>query len=368
MECTFKTSCFLDQRFTVGELGKRHPFDRFNLRPLVCLLILVCVAIHQAPLAAQDRVTVKDPRTGKNSQFDALVLDWDAERLLYKGNDRERTMPSSRVIDVAYPRTPKHLEADQQREAGQFLQALQSYKNALSEEPRAWVKVELLAGQLKCALALNRQRDALAAFFAIQQATPNSRYFHLLPLPWHKARVDGGLVSTYRDWLSEENELRKLIAASWLLKSDEAVAGKALKALAQSADAKIAHLATAQAWRPQMVATTTADLLRWEAALGRMPPKFQAGPRFLIALAKRRANRQGTEDTFNQALVGMLQVPILFPEDYQIAGAALLEAHEMLVTAGREQEAKIVLAELKRDYALSNAALSLGARIETMDQ
>ncbi|MDG2012725.1 MAG: hypothetical protein P8J33_04430 [Pirellulaceae bacterium] len=319
-------------------------------------------------MAAQDRVTVKDPRTGKNTQFDALVLDWDAERLLYKGNDRERTMPSSRVVDVAYPRTPKHLEADQQREMGQFLQAWQSYKNALSEEPRGWVKVELLAGQLKCALALNRQRDALAAFFAIQQATPKSRYFHLLPLPWYQTRVDGAMVSTYRDWLSEQNEIRRLIAASWLLKSDEAVALQTLKTLAQSDDARIAHLATAQAWRSQMVATTTAELLRWQAALRRMPTNFQAGPRFLIALAKRRANRQGTAEEFNQALVSMLQVPILFPEDYQIAGAALLEAHEMLVTAGRDQEASIVLAELKRDYALSNAALSLSSRIENMDQ
>ena len=46
----------------------------------------------------------------------------------------------------------------------------------------------------------------------------------------------------------------------------------------------------------------------------------------------------------------------------------MLEAYQMLVGAGRADEATIVLNELKRDYKLSSAALSLGAEIEKMNQ
>lgn len=332
---------------------------------VVALFALVATS---AELGAQDKITVKDPRTGKTSQFAATIVSWDAERLVYTGNGRQSIMPSSRVIEVAYSRTPGHLQADQQFDAGQFLQAWQSYQNAAADEPREWVKVEMVARQLRCAIALNRQRDALSAFFTIQQATPGSRHFHLIPIPWDKSRPDGTLLQVYNGWLSGSDDTQKLIAASWLLQTDESAATRELKTLAQSPDSRIAHLATAQLWRPQTIAAKTEDVKRWQAAVQRMPEQFQAGPRFLIALASRQMNRSGNEDMFNRALVGMLQIPILFPEHYQTAGAALLEAYQMLVASGRTDEANIVLNELKRDFALSNAALSLGARIENLDQ
>jgi hypothetical protein len=102
--------------------------------------------------------------------------------------------------------------------------------------------------------------------------------------------------------------------------------------------------------------------------MARMPEALQAGPRFLIALAQRQLNRNGAASLRNEALVGMLQVPILHPEQYQLCGAALLEAYQMLVTADRPDEAQLVLNELQRDFGLSNAALSLTGRVENLDQ
>ena len=339
-----------------------------RLRSLIYLVVFSTVGISHDSATAQDTVTVKDPRTGKFSQFEAQVLEWDAERLLYMGNGKQRTMPAARVVDVSYPRTESQLEADQLFAEGKLLQAMQTYQNAIANEPRAWVKGELQARQLQCARALNRQREAITLFLKIQQASPNTRFFHLIPISWDRTRLDGSLAANLSQWLSGSDEVRKLIAASWLQNQDAANANSALRLLSQSDDSRIAHLATAQLWRPQIIAPSPTAIPRWEAAINRMPRRFQAGPRYLLAAAKQRANRAKNPAAFNEALVNMLQVPILFPADYQVAAAALLEAHNMLTAQDRQNEAEIVLAELTRDYPLSTAAMSLETRVQNLDQ
>ena len=330
--------------------------------PILALLLAPC------DLAAQDRITIRDQRTGKITQFEAVVVAWDATRLVYAGNQRESSLPASRVVDVAYSRTETQSLADQQFESGQFLQAWQSYENAIAEGPRDWVKVELLARQLRCALALGRSNEALSSFFAIQRATPQSRFFHLIPLTWGQNRPGGSMIQLYTDWLSSADESQKLIAASWLLMIDEPSATKQLKDLSRSVDPRIAHLATAQLWRTESLSARVTDLNRWSSAIDRMPENLQAGARFQLALALKYMNRGDDKKLQDEAIVAMMQIPVLFPDQYQLAGDALLQANQMLVSNGRNSEASIVLTELKRNFAFSNAAVSLGARIENLDQ
>jgi hypothetical protein len=323
---------------------------------------------HVGFLDAQDQITVRDPRTGKTSRFEARVMAWDASRLVYSGNGRESSLPASRVVDVVYARTAAQSEADEQFQAGRFLQAWQAYENAIADEPREWVKVEIMARQLRCAAALGRQRDALRSFFAIQQATPRSRYFHLIPLAWDRSRPDAALAGLYRTWLDSQDELQRLLAGSWMLLVDESAATAALRPLSQSADARVAHLATAQLWRPRTVAADENEIQRWETAVSRMPEPLQAGPRFLVALARKPPGQESDPARFDRTVVALLQIPILFPEQYQLCGTALREATGMLAAAGREEEAAIVRSELRRDYAFSAAAISEGGRVETINQ
>ncbi len=330
--------------------------------------LVLAIGWAACPTAAQDQITVRDRRTGKVSQFQAQVISWDSEQLVYSGNGRQTAIPSSRVTAVDYPRTANQLAGDQHFADREFLPAWQSYENAIAEEPRSWVKVEIMARQLQCARALNRQPEALQVFFAIRQETPRSRFFHLIPIPWAKSRPAPTLLDVYREWSQSGDETQQLIAGSWLMLMDEAAATEVLRNLARSEDPEIAHLAAAQLWRGQTLSMRESDLSRWKASMARMPEALQAGPRFLIALAQRQLNRNGADSLRNEALVGMLQVPILHPEQYQLCGAALLEAHQMLVAADRPDEAQLVLNELQRDYGLSNAALSLTGRVENLDQ
>lgn len=334
----------------------------------VCAVCFLGVITVSTPASAQDRIRLRDDRTGRVTEFQALVLTWDASRLVYSANNRESTVAGSRVVSVDYPRSQTQTQAEQQFDAGQFAQAWQSYETAMAEEPREWVKVEMLARKLQCASAMNRQADALRTFFQIQRATPQSRFFYLIPIPWDTARPDGTLMPQYSAWVSGQDEIQALIACSWLLTADpELVTGK-LKALAQSEDSRVAHLAGAQLWRMQSISARDTDLQRWKVAVDRMPALFQAGPRFQIAMAQKYMTQSGNEAMRDVALVGLLQIPVLYPEQYQLAGSALNEAYQILSSAGRSREANLVLSELKRDFASSTAALSLGTRIEKLDQ
>ncbi|MGI9519527.1 MAG: hypothetical protein ACR2NP_20920 [Pirellulaceae bacterium] len=329
-------------------------------RPILSPVILLAFCLS-APAVAQDTIALRDESTGRVSRFQGQVVAWDAEFLRYEANGRQRQIRSDRVIDVAYPRTEAHLEADQQFEQGQFIQAYQSYANAVADEPREWVKRELLAGQLRCARAIDpSSAETLVAFFGLFNANSQTRFFHLIPLSWEMIRP--GEPAGFDRWIDSQSETQSLIGASWMLPIDEERSVARLRQLANSADSRIAHLATAQLWRPQTIAAKPEDVQRWRAAIDRMPGELQAGPRYLLALTKKR-NEQA-----EAAAIAMLQIPILFPGEYQLSGSALLEAHNLLSSSGRDREATIVLAELQRDFGFSRAALKSGARIENLDQ
>ena len=329
---------------------------------------LPILSLLSATTSAQDQIVLRDERTGKVTEFRAFVLSWDTKQLVYTTSERQNTVNGSRVVRVSYKKSDSQTTGDEQFASGQFTQAYQSYENAIESETRDWIKSEMLARQVQCASALNRQHDALRKFFLLYQSSPRTRHFDLIPIIWDRSAADPTLASRYETWLGGQEELQSLIAASWLMTRNESVAVDRLKQLSRSEDARIAHLANAQIWRTQIVTAGLPELQRWRAAVGRMPESFQAGPRFKIALVKKRLGDSGDVAWTEQALVGLLQIPILHPRQYQLAGRALQEAHSILVAANRNEEAAIVLAELKRDFGQSTAAIGLGSRIQTLDK
>jgi hypothetical protein len=119
------------------------------------------LASPSSNLFAQDQITLRDERTGKLTEFQALVISWDESQLVYSGNNRQSTVAGSRVVAVGYARSAAQSAADQQFENGQFAQAWQSYETAIGSESRDWIKVEMLAAKLRCASALGRQSASI---------------------------------------------------------------------------------------------------------------------------------------------------------------------------------------------------------------
>ncbi len=328
-------------------------------------MLMVC--LHHASLIAQDKITVREERSGRLSQFEAQILDWDRQRISYQVNSRNTSLPSSRVVSVVYARSPEQLTADEQFQNRQFNQAAPSYVTAIQAELRPWVQAEMQARVIQCADALDDQLGMLQGFVTLKQIAPQHRYMHLLPLVWQRTNSSAQVRQASEQWIDGADESQSLIACSWLLSSDLQRATAKLQELARSTDSSIAHLATAQLWRGSLIEATASDIQRWQAAIDRMPPKLQAGPRLLLAQAMIRTTDRNSEE-LDQLLVKFMQLPIHYPEQYQICGIALFEANRLMNQTNRTTEAAVVLAELKRDYGLSRAALSLESQIENIDQ
>ncbi len=316
-----------------------------------------------ASLAAQDRITVVNPETGVRNQFQGQVLAWDRLNVTYVTGGRERQIPARRVARIDYPKSPGHEEAERFFEAGRFDQAAQALQNAMQNESRAWVVEAMRARRMQCAQATGDLNQALAGFLEIWRSNPQTRFFHLIPLAWQTGRrARGGLANELEKLLPRDDSVGGLIAASWLLMNDTSAARDRLKQLSISGDSRIAQLASAQLWRPQVIAADAAELRRWQIAIGRMPESLQAGPRYLTAVVQQRL--QGDD----QAVIAFMQIPVLYPEQYQLAGSALLHARQILVKLDRPDEAELVTRELLQSYGYSTAASRLQHPDEPQDQ
>ena len=173
-----------------------------------------------------------------------------------------------------------------------------------------------------------------------------------MPLAWHTSqRANGALALEFRKWLEQDDPVRVLIGASWLLITDSVPATTRLRELQISGDSQIAQLAVAQLWREELITAGEAELRRWQTMIDRMPESIQAGPRFLVAVVEKRIAPG------ENSVIGLLQIPILFPEQYQVSGEALNEAYSLLKTLGRDDEAAIISRDLQQKFGFSAAAL-----------
>ncbi len=313
-------------------------------------------------------ISRRDENTGAIRQFKAEVVDWDEHRLVYVAGGRQREIPSKQVVAVVHSRSAAHAEADEFYEAGKLPQALQSYENAIAPDVRPWIVRSLRARRVQCASGMGQYPLAVSEFLKLIRSSSQTRHFHLIPLVWENRAANR--LDLDQSWLDGSDEIRSLIAASWLLIAQPDVAEPRLKQLGRSADARIAHLATAQLWRLEMLTATIDDLRRWQIAVDRMPEPLKAGPRLVAALVQRRLAMQSkTADVAmqNRAVISLMRIPILHSEQYQIAGAALAAAANMLDELGRDRESAIMQRELERDFSFSFAAAAARQEFENMN-
>lgn len=300
---------------------------------------------------ARDTIVVRDDKTGEINRFEGQVVFWDLEKLVYTSNDRERELPARRVVTVEYLKHPQHLAAGQLFSEGRLDQAYQACQQAMEVESRRWVSEELLAMQVRCATGSGRVEDAIRCFASLRGMGPRSRFGHVIPLAWSREpRPDPLLAETLRQWLVGPDAEQSLIAASWLYTTDEPACKQRLSELQTSAEQAIARFAMAQLWRGELVVATADDLDRWQRLVERMPEPFQPGPRLLAALVRKRL----TGD--DKAVIALMQIPVLFPDDPVPAAEALREAADLLGKLGRTDEASIVLRELQSRYSMTSAA------------
>ncbi|MBW3597415.1 MAG: hypothetical protein KY475_09080, partial [Planctomycetes bacterium] len=172
-----------------------------------------------------------------------------------------------------------------------------------------------------------------------------TQYFDAIPLTWTAAQPGAAFESRLPAWLASDNDVAALIAASWLLSTDQqAPAAEKLRELAMHEDSRIARLAEAQRWRTQHATATAAEVERWRQVVERIPETLRAGPHFLVGQAQARLDDSPT------AALTLLRVPVLYPQHRNLAAESLLSAARELERLERTEEAVSLYRELAGDY------------------
>lgn len=284
------------------------------------------------------------------------------ELRIRQATGREPTIPADRVIEIETTWTRQHQVANQLLKGAKFEEALQQFVEAGKEESRPWVKRQIVAQQVRCQRALGKLDQACMTFLSLYASEKNTRHFEAIPLSWTVHQPSRGFERRCLDWLQRgRNPVAALMAASWLQSTQhrsQAIAS--LKALANQPDARIAHLADAQIWRTQTVTAKQEQVQRWESQTVRMPENLRAGPYFILG---RTMSRLGQSQ---EAALQFMRVPILYPEDRQLAAESLHAAGRELERLGQIEEALGLYRENVEDYSELPIAGESKARFEAL--
>ncbi|MHB8973089.1 MAG: tetratricopeptide repeat protein [Pirellulaceae bacterium] len=292
---------------------------------------------------AEDTVVISREDGQSESRRTGEILDYTGDSLtLQVAGGRKEQIPAARVVSFEITKVPDHLNADQLYSEGRFADAVVSYRRAVESDSRTWVRRLILSQMTWCYRNMAQFDRAGETFLILLRSDPSTPWYGTIPLPWKSSQQAGELVQQATRWMADSKvPTASLLGASWLLAT--AQREQALKTLGQLTscpDPRVALLAEAQQWRGAVVTASLADVQRWEQQVGRLDASLQAGPWYVVGQGLARHNQ------YAHAALAFLRVPILYPDDRDLAAESLLAAGEQLEKAGDPAGARNVYREL----------------------
>lgn len=294
---------------------------------------------------AEDLVIVTRTQPPGESRRRGTIVEYTGQVLTLRlSSERDEQIESSRVVRYETELVPDHRTGDQLFSEDRFAEAIVSYHRAVAVEveQRRWMRRVILAQMVRCYKNMQQIDRAGATFLAIVRSDPTTQLLDALPLAWVASAPPADLVDDATRWLETEGEpVVQLMGASWLLTTTaHKKAVDVLTKVAESPDRRIAMLAEAQLWRDKVVTASREDIERWEHQLDTLDDSLRAGPYFLIGQAWARHGRH------DSAALALLRVPVLYPQEQNLAAEALLAAGAQLEKMGDRTGAKTVYTEL----------------------
>jgi tetratricopeptide (TPR) repeat protein len=322
--------------------------------PLAFAGLLVVVTAGNA--AARDRVVLQPPDKVAPLALSGDIADYTAERIeihLTVGNP-VHTYPAAHVVTVETVQTEAHREGVSAFSDGDIDAAERRLEQALQDEPRRWVRREILGWLIKVAQRRGDRATAGRRFLQIVADDPAAREYALAPLVWTAAPIGSNLQQHGRLWLTGAAPAEQLMGASVLLLDQRygETARARLDQLAREVDPRIAALARAQLWRLRVTAPDITDneLASWETTIAGLPSELRAGPYYLLG----RAAMQRSE--YDRAAAALMWLPTAYRENEFLTAHAAMAAANSLERIGRLSEARLLLEELTREYEWSSVA------------
>ena len=176
-------------------------FESLRLGERLLLLVIWLVA---SAAFAQDRFVKRTP-SGSRIGVGCSIHDYTGREIVFqaKAGGPVQRVPRRDVLEVSTNYTAPHTEARTLLEAGKAKEAFAKLEEALDQERRTWVRREILATQVKCALWDGDRIAAGERFLAIVESDADTLYFPLMPLAWSEERPSDELIRAARKWLSQ---------------------------------------------------------------------------------------------------------------------------------------------------------------------
>ncbi len=308
---------------------------------LACLVLIASGGLSLAQETI-DTVITRKPEAEKTVKRKGKIIDWRGGTLTIESTGREREIDNNHIVEVQTVWEDSYRNGLNELREGRVKLAIEQFGYAMQKESRPWARRIIRSHLVKSYLAVDRPADAVKQFLEIVAADPQTRFFHLAPLPW--AESGTALAQQAEKWIEMRQPVGQLIGASWLLSgAKRSVAIKKLEELSQDIDPRIRTLAIAQLWRTRTNVSPKQTEV-WEGLVEKMPRKFRAGPLYVLADAQSKCEKT------DSALINLMRIPILYPQQRSLGAAALYRSAGLLHNKGQAKQSKAILSELVTSY------------------
>ena len=329
-----------------GGLLKFVPHAPIN-RLVLCVLSALIFCSMAADCQAQDDVVITK-RTGKNGTASGTlkrkgtITQWKGLSLTIFSSGTEREIDNDNIVEVKTTWSEDYIAGLNAIRTGQTQEAIAKFQSALNQESRDWAQNIIHSQMVDALLSLEQYNAAVKHFLLILSDDPQTRLVHLAPLPW---TVNGTQLNQQaQQWIAAKDPMVQLIGASWLLVGpDRQKAINVLDQLTRDIDPNIKNLAIAQLWRSRTNVNPKQTVV-WQNIVDKMPRSLRAGPYLVLAEAQTKTGQN------EQALINLMKVPILYPEQKSLAAAALYRTGRLLSASGKPTQSQTIFNELKTRY------------------
>lgn len=318
-------------------------------RGWIAALVLLIAGGVAARGAAEDTVQARGAEGGKAVHRGEIVQYDERGVSLKLANGKILNFEPSRIIAVLTKFSTAHQTADEAMQQRDYARAATFYERALAEEKRLWAQRRIRSGLVVALRRSDQLRRAGEEFLQLAADRTDAEIMAIAPLIWlPNETIPPDAVQTAQRWSNDqERPLAMLLAASWLLGTDEREkAGDILGQLETHTEQRIGWLARAQTWRTKLATAPRDEIDRFRDLIQKMPEGIRAGPQYLLG---RAYEAKGAPV---DAALALLWVPFVYESQDRsdLAADALLRAGQASERAGLPSDAQKIYREVVEKY------------------
>ena len=310
------------------------------------MTILAFSCACPAVASGQDRVVLLLKGGKSRIAVTGIITDYTGTQITIRprAGMAPKTYPASQVLEVQTSQSESHARGLELLADYRIESAALNFEKAIDLEPRKWVRRELLALVIQCETRLKDLAGAGLHFRLLVESDPTTKHFKLIPLLWIGENLNQESQNQATGWLLGNNDVYKLIGASWLLTNGKYgdLAANSLRELSKSSDQRVRQLARAQLWRQQLRGNDISllELNRWQSRIEAMPEGLRGGPYYILG------NGHLLRQEYDQAAAAFLWTALVFDFDHRLASRSCLQAADSMKKLGQLSEARNLYREV----------------------